>query len=152
MNFSLAKAFSVKHEANKPKPYDDVTGLPLLPGTVVKGKVSIGIGRNLTDEGLSQEEIDFLYANDVKDHISDLDARLPWWSNLDDVRQRVIFDMCFNLGIGDLLAFRKMLTALQFQKFNQAADEMTASAWYGEVGGRAVELVQMMRTGKDVTA
>jgi lysozyme len=63
--------------------------------------------------------------------------------------------MCFNMGIGRLLGFKKALIAMRQGKFSIAADEMLDSKWAREdVGigtpdkpGRALRLANMMRTG-----
>ena len=81
-----------KHEGNRKFPYVDTVG-----------KVTIGVGRNLTDVGLSGNEIDILLKNDIDRAVADLDRELSWWRKLNEARQRVMIDLCFNLGIGSLL-------------------------------------------------
>lgn len=108
---------------------------------------TIGIGRNLQSVGLSQDEIDFLYENDVRRVMSDLDRALPWWGKLSEPRQRVLVNMCFNMGIKRLLGFHHMLDAAQAGNFETAAEEMRNSAWFDQVGPRAVRLKETFRTG-----
>lgn len=72
-----------------------------------------------------------------------------WWRELDDVRQRVLLDMGFNLGVWGLMKFRKTLGHVQAHNFEHASIEMLDSKWAEQVGGRAKALSQMMRTGKD---
>ena len=115
------------------------------------GKLTIGIGRNLDDVGLFPSEIDFLLINDIiRCHI-DLDRNIPWWVNLDDVRKRVLLDMCFNLGINGLLGFKNTLRLIFMGDFSQAAGNMLSSKWARQVGRRASRLAQMMQTGQDTT-
>lgn len=128
------------HEGSKNKPYLDTVG-----------KTTIGIGRNLDDVGLSQDEIRYLFNNDVKRIESDLDRNLPWWRTLDPVRQRVLKDMCFNLGIGGLLGFKNTLKLIQDKMWTSASQNMLKSLWAKQVKGRAVRLAEMIRTGKDYT-
>lgn len=111
------------------------------------GKVSGGIGRNLTDRGFSEDEIDLMYANDIK--IAEKDARslVPGFDRLDDVRQEVVMNLSFNLGYSRLAGFRKFLAAINSSDFDEAADELKESKWYGQVKGRGVRLVNAMRTG-----
>lgn len=108
---------------------------------------TIGIGRNLQSVGLSQDEIDFLYENDVRRVMSDLDRAIPWWVRLSEPRQRVLANMCFNMGIKRLLGFHHMLDAAQAGNFEVAAAEMRNSAWFDQVGPRAVRLKETFRTG-----
>ena len=111
------------------------------------GKVSGGIGRNLTDRGFSEDEIDLMYANDIK--IAEKDARslVPGFDRLDDVRQEVITNLSFNMGYTRLSGFRKFLSAVNSSDFDEAAEEMKDSKWYGQVGDRGKRLVKAMRTG-----
>lgn len=114
------------------------------------GKVSIGIGRNLTDVGLRPDEILYLWHNDVLEVEKALDARLPWWRSLDDVRQRVVIDLCFNMGIVTLMTFKSTLAAIQKGDWSAASKGMLSSKWAKQVHDRATKLATMMETGKDV--
>ena len=142
------------------------------------GKLSIGKGRNLDDVGISAEETrvlgitkasaiargitqaqsDYLFGNDIRRSEADLDRKLPWWRQLDDVRQRVMLNMCFNMGIGrvaspgkkalGLLSFVNTLAKIKAGDWKGAAAGMAASLWHDQVGARAVRLEKMMETGK----
>jgi lysozyme len=79
--------------------------------------------------------------------MTDLDRAAKWWAGLDEVRQRVLANMCFNMGIDRLLKFRNMLGAIQLGLGSGPADEMKSSIWYAQVGPRAERLEQAMRTG-----
>jgi len=133
------------HEGERRKPYRDTVG-----------KLTIGIGRNLDDNGLRRDEIEYLLANDIADARADLDRYLPWWRGLDPVRQRVLIDMVFNMGMGapnrgGLLSFVNTLSEIRRGNYGIAADMMLASKWSAQVGRRAVRLATMMRTGMDYT-
>lgn len=110
------------------------------------GKVSGGIGRNLTDVGFSDDEIDLMYQNDIARTVALLNSNLPWWASLDDVRQAVLVDMAFNLG-SRLFGFRNMLAAVQRADWVTAKAEMLNSTWARQVGNRATTLAQQMLTG-----
>ena len=79
---------------------------------------------------------------------SDLRA-LPWVTQLNEVRQRVLVDMAFNMGIVGLLSFKRTLATIQAGDYQQAATMMLDSRWAGQVGQRAERLAHMMVTGKD---
>ncbi len=133
------------HEGERRKAYRDTVG-----------KLTIGIGRNLDDKGLRRDEIEYLLANDIADARADLDRYLPWWRGLDPVRQRVLIDMSFNMGMGapnrgGLLSFVNTLSNIRQGRYAEAADMMLASKWAQQVGRRAVRLATMMRTGMDYT-
>jgi lysozyme len=120
----------------------------LMPYPDSKGKITIGIGRNLTDCGISRGEAYHLLNNDLEGVFADLTHRLSWWEGLDEVRQRVLANMCFNMGIGRLMLFVKFLAALKAGDYVTAAMEMLDSKWAKEdVGARADRLSEMMKTG-----
>ena len=129
-----------REEGVKPKLYQDT-----------KGKWTIGVGRNLSDGCLSDDEITYLLDNDIKKAMAELDRVLPWWRNLDAVRQKVLIDMEFNMGTPTLLEFHNTLSFIQAGDYNSAANGMLSSLWAKQVGLRADNLAVMMRTGVDMT-
>lgn len=137
-----------RDEADKPHPYFDCGHPPVLTcHRCGKGILTIGIGRNLRDKPLSQEERYHLLNNDIDEVIVALDQHFPWWSKLDEVRQRVLVNMAFNMGVEKLSAFTHTLGFIQSGDYASAADEMLRSAWAKQVGVRADRLAAMMRTG-----
>lgn len=134
-DYKLKEQLSL-HEDVRPFPYVDTVG-----------KVSIGIGRNLTDRGLSTDEIEYLYRNDIEIAVNDLDKHLPWWRSMSENRQRVILDMCFNMGIVRLLGFHTTLRLMSEGKYKEAAKQMLNSKWRKQVKGRALRLSRMMEEG-----
>ncbi|VVE85053.1 lysozyme family protein [Pandoraea sputorum] len=132
---SLLKAELTRDEGRRPRIYVDTVG-----------KVSGGVGRNLTDKGFRDDEIDLMYRNDVAETESWLDRNLPWWRSLDPVRQRVMMNMAFNMQ-GKLLGFRNFLAAAQRGDWEKAAAEMLDSLWARQVGDRAKRLASMMESG-----
>ena len=127
-------------------------GLKLKPYVCPAGKLTIGIGRNLEANGISEEEALFLLRNDLEWVKAGLDRNVPWWRSLDEVRQAVLQNMAFNLGIGGLLGFKKFLSALQNGVYTTAAAEMLDSRWADQVGPRAIELSEMVKFGEWRTA
>jgi lysozyme len=124
-------------------------GLRLKPYRCSAGKLTIGVGRNLEDVGLTEEEALLLLGNDISRVITELDQNIPAFSSLDEIRKRVLVDMGFNLGINRLMKFRRMLAALEAGDWSQAAVEMMDSRWARQVGSRAERLKLMMETGED---
>jgi lysozyme len=118
-----------------------------VPYTDSEGKVTIAYGRNLTDRPLTPAEGYQLLINVIESTRRELDTRLPWWENLSDVRQQVIANMAYNLGVPRLLGFVKMLAAAKRGDFDTAANEMLNSLWAQQVGDRAVRLAAKMRHG-----
>lgn len=124
-------------------------GERLKPYRCTAGKLTIGVGRNLEDRGISREESAMLLANDIANEERELVRALPWVAKLDEVRQRVLLDMSFNLGIAGLLGFKNTLATIQEGNYQRAAAMMLDSKWAGQVGARAERLARMMATGKD---
>ncbi len=122
-------------------------GMRLHPYTDSVGAETIGVGRNLRDVGITMEEAYHLLHNDLDRVTVDLDQHLPWWRNLDEVRQRVLANMCFNLGIEKLLGFHHTLSLIETHRYSEAATEMSMSKWHQQVGARAERLEEMMRNG-----
>lgn len=126
-----------RDEDVRPFPYVDTVG-----------KLTIGVGRNLTDRGLSSDEIRYLLQNDIDAAIGDLNRGIPWWDRLDPVRQTVLLNMCFNLGWPRLRGFVRTLAATRRGDYVAAAAGMRDSLWATQVGARAERLAVMMESGK----
>ena len=112
------------------------------------GKISIGIGRNLTDVGISKDEALQMLTNDVKVATDDLEKALPWAQGLDEVRHAALVNMTFNMGIGRLCGFTKFLTALEAGDYKTARNEMLDSQWAKQVGRRAQRLAIQIDSGE----
>lgn len=119
-------------------------GLELKPYTDTVGKTTIGVGRNLDDNGITEDEALFMLRNDIQRSRHEL-AKFHWWRNLDSDRRDVLVNMHFNLGLPRLLSFKNMIAALDFGDYKLAADEMLDSLWAEQVGDRAVRLARVMR-------
>jgi lysozyme len=114
-------------------------------------KITIGVGRNIDPEGgigLSEDEIDYLLQNDINRITTELDFEYGWFSDLNEARQDAMIDISFNLGQTRLRKFQKALTAMAQSNWNTAADEFMDSKWSKQVGNRAKELTEIIRTGK----
>lgn len=130
------KGLLVKHEKYMQFPYVDVTG-----------HLTIGIGRNLNNRGISLPESYYLLDEDITYFASKLQQYLKFFHKIDENRQIVLINMCFNLGVQGFLNFTQMILALEAGNYERAAQEMLESKWAEQVGERAIELSQIMRTG-----
>ena len=124
-------------------------GLRLTPYMDTVGKITIGVGRNLSDRGLSSREVFDLLDHDLDECITDLAGSFPWFTQLDAIRQRVVIDMRFNLGPARFRTFKRVITALGAGDYAKAAGAMRNSLWYQQVKSRGGRLVQMMASGED---
>ena len=136
MNRQLLRSQLERHEGLRLKPYLDTVG-----------KLTVGYGRNLEDVGISRDEADFMLDNDI-DQVERQLETVDEYRDLDPVRQTVIANMAFNLGFAGLMGFKNMRSAIDRRDWDRAADEMLNSKWARQVGVRAVELSEIMRTGE----
>ena len=123
-----------QHEGFRGKPY-----------RCTAGKLTIGYGRNIENNGITEAEASFLLDNDLKRCEAECRQAFSWFDNLDDIRQGVIVEMDFNLGLKKFKGFRKMLTACEKQDYELAAREMLDSLWARQVGQRAETLADLMK-------
>jgi lysozyme len=116
-----------------------------------EGWWTIGVGR-LIDERkggkISPKEIEYLLDNDIERVRISLEKEWNWFVDLNDARQEVLANMCFNLGLAGLKKFKLMIAAIERQDWADAAREMLDSKWSTQVGDRAVRLSEAMRTGQ----
>jgi lysozyme len=126
----------IRHEGLRLKPYRDTAG-----------DLTIGVGRNLDGAGIDRAEAMMLLKNDIAEARAAMDQRWPWWRKLDSVRGDVMTELTFNLGADGFAAFKTVLSLLQTAAFGAAADDLLATKWASQVGGRAQDLAKMIQTG-----
>ena len=148
----------IAHEGLKLQVYQDTLGID-----------TIGIGRNLEDRGITKEELDdldiptidhvyeygiteadavYLANNDVQIVEEELLRAHPCVDRLDSVRQLILMDMAFNMGVPRLCKFKKMWSAIHEENFEAAGFEMMDSKWARQVGRRARILSDAMKFGE----
>ena len=129
------------------KVYDDHNGEPIKKGSKVEGYPTIGIGRELQNFGLSEEEAQYLLMNDIERVLKEAEA-FTWWNNLNEARKVCVANMLFNLGLTRFNQFKNFQARLLENNWSKAADEMMDSRWAKQVGTRATRLEKIMRTGQ----
>ncbi len=131
-----------RDEGCRLKAYEDTVGV----FTVGYGHAHVAPGTIWT-----QAQCDEALADDIAEAILLLDSHAPWWRSLNDARQDVLANMCYNLGWGNgahgLSSFHNTLAAIKAGEFERAAAGLLASRWAKQVKGRAVRLAAQMRTG-----
>lgn len=140
----LAKQLEID-EARRRFPYLDCCGRQWQQCTCkTKGKLTIGIGRNLDDVGLFDDEINYLLQGDIKRASAELDRQLPWWQHATEAVQQVLANMSFNMGIARLLGFRNTLADIQAGRYKEAAGRMKQSLWRQQTGPRADRIIKIL--------
>ena len=138
----------IRDEDRRLKPYLDCCGKYWRECTcVVKGKLTIGVGRNLDDRGITHTESLYLLDNDTSDFRKGLVMALPWTATLDEARFGVLVNMAFNLGLDGLLLFKNMLLCIRLEQWDKAATHLLDSTYAKQVGDRAKRLAEQLRTG-----
>ena len=99
------------------------------------------------DTPVSEERIKECFKKDIQNVIDDLDRNMDWWKNLPEDLQKVMANMCFNLGITRLLKFKNFLAAMEDKDWDKAAVEMIDSRWATQVGPRSVRLKDRVLNG-----
>lgn len=125
------------HEGFRQFPYSDNSG-----------HVTIGIGRNLSNRGISASEALSLLDDDILYFTSKLSHILPFFNDLDGNRQIVLVNMCFNLGINGFLEFSEMLEAVKLKEWERASEEILNSKAATQNMNRYEQLAYIMKTGE----
>lgn len=122
-------------------------GLRLKPYTDTKGKLTIGVGRNLTDVGINEVEAEILLATDVERAIAQLDGNCPWWSAMPEAAQRGLANLAFNDGVPKLFVKSpKMMACLRARDFAGAARELLDGPYKTQVGDRAQRIADLFQS------
>ena len=130
-----------RHEGVKSKVYRDTGGLE-----------HIGCGRNIseTGPGLSEDEIDYLLKNDLERCEAELSAEYTWFRSLEGARRDAVMNIFFNLGATRFRGFKNAIAAMGDKDYDRAAVEFMDSLWAKQVGGRALELTDIIKAGSYV--
>lgn len=138
-------------------------GISLTPYRCSKGKLTIGIGRNLDNNPFTAEELKvvgdwrhgitrqmafYLLRHDISRLERRLSRRISFWQQLDDERQYALLDMAFNLGVDGLCKFKKMLGFMWLGDYRLAAVECLNSRYAQDTGRRARRIAETISTGK----
>ena len=134
-----------KKVGGRPVLYDDATGAAIVPGYRLVGHPTAGYGFALDVSPLTEAESLPILVSRAAAIDAKLQADLPWIKSLDEPRQRALSDMAYNLGAHELESFSTFLGLVEAGKFSEAADDLATTAWYKEVGSRAVRIEGVIR-------
>lgn len=128
------EALLTKHEGRRTHPYTDTVG-----------KLTIGVGHNLTDNGLPDHIIDLLLEWDIDVARRELDRIHPGWRQYSPNRKNCLVSLVFNMGAPTLLTFKKMWAAIEREDWKEAAAQLLDSRWAVQVGpDRSSTLADML--------
>ena len=123
-----------RHEGRRQFPYYDT-----------RGKLTIAVGRNLNDRGLADDEIDYLFANDLIIALQICQDLYPCFASFTPARQAALISMAFNLGKPRIAGFRRMRAAINRGNWQGAADEAENSLWARQTRHRATDIAARLR-------
>jgi len=140
---------------DKEKLYNELIrdeGMVLTPYRDSLGYMTIGVG-HLIKKGesfnaITEQQAIAILDKDIEIAERNLNQIYPKWRELDEVRQRTLLNLSFNLG-GKLSQFKRFIHSLSLGKFDKAADQLVQSKWYGQVKLRGPRIVHAMRTGTE---
>ena len=124
-----------KHEGKVRKPYLDSVGV-----------LTVGYGRNLEANPLSDDEIDLMFENDFRRALDGAEGFFCY-SQLNDTRRGVLIEMVFQMGVNGVCKFKRFLDAAMAEDWQKAHDEMLDSKWAKQVPSRAKELAEVFLNG-----
>ena len=130
------KDYLTKHEGLKLKPY-----------RCTAGRLTIGVGRNLDDKGITEEEAVYLLGNDIEECKQDLATIFSDWENLSYNRKLVLIDMRFQLGQTGFRGFKRLISAIKMGDNKKAIQSIKESLYYKQVTSRAEENIKLLEDG-----
>ena len=144
MNLLKLKADLRVDEGLRLKAYPDPISKDGNPITIGYGQTGPGIVKGLV---WTKAQAEHALTNKVASIILALDRRIPWFRKMNDVRQGVLAQMAYQMGIDGLLKFHMTLMYARMGFYGLAADQMMKSLWSRQTPGRAKRLAEEMRTG-----
>lgn len=140
----------IRDEGERKFPYLDSMGI-----------WTIGVGHNIEADaqmmphlaalqvaGITQDQINQLLAEDIGRTEAGLDRMLPWWRQLDDVRQDAFVNLAFNLGDAKLATWHHTLADIQSGNFQAAGVDLeNDQPWASQVHARAMRIALQIETG-----
>ena len=137
----------IRHESFRATAYKDSMGFS-----------TIGIGHCLTKDdcdsypnGISYADAVTLLEADIARTKQNAAKEFPWVLGLDECRAGIIYEMCFQMGVGSVAQFHNMIAAIRQQDWATAANAMLESAWHRETPSRCEELATLMLKGIDAS-
>ena len=116
----------------------------LFPYRCSSDKLTIGVGRNIQEVGISEDEAMYLLENDIKNVVSQCRSTFDWFDNLTSIRQEAIVNLVFNMGLSTFCKFKKTIAHLEKGEYELAGTELLDSNYARQVGQRSVRVANMI--------
>lgn len=140
----------IRHEAKRYKPYMDCCGKPWRECRCPrKGKLTGGIGRNMDAVPFSEDEVQLMFSNDKARAVAGIRRTFPWFDGLNEARTAAVISLVFNMGLEGFRSNNpKAIAAMAAGEWEDAANELLDGPWKNQVGQRAFEIADMVRSGE----
>jgi len=132
-NKERLKTSLINDEAFRSKPY-----------RCSANKLTIGVGRNIEDRGISRKEGLFLLDNDIREVEEDMLGLFPRFGQFSESRQVALMNMRFQLGYRRFRKFKKMIQAVRNRDWGEVKVQAKDSKWYRQVTRRAERILKML--------
>ncbi len=119
-------------------------GIRLKPYKCSANKLTIGIGRNIEDVGINEQEAFYLLFNDIDAVTTQCQKNFDWFDELSDLRQEAIVNLVFNMGLSKFMQFKKTIAYIADGQFDQAGSELLNSRYADQVGQRAIDVANQL--------
>lgn len=137
MNNERLRETIIRHEGARLDMYQDTLGI-----------WTVGVGHNIQEKGISQAVMELMLEEDLAEAVSELKRSVSFFSKMPEQVQEALVNLAFNMGIPRLMQFKKTLAYLRDGNFEAAADELLDSRYAEQVGRRADEVADMIRTAE----
>ena len=113
-------------------------GLRLNPYHCSANKLTIGIGRNLEDRGITESEAFYLLHGDINLVQEELTKNWGVWRTFPEKARLVCIDMTFQMGITGFMKFRETRKLMELGKWLEASEEVLRSRYSIQTPNRAL--------------
>ena len=121
-------------EGFRDRVYDDSLGIP-----------TIGYGFAIKDLVLEEDICDTILERKLNDLIHRVVNKFPFVKDLPEEAQEVVYEMCYQLGLGGFSKFKKTIALLRLGNYEECASEMLDSKWYRQTPNRAQRLSNIIK-------
>ena len=107
-------------------------GLKLKLYKCPAGRLTIGYGHNIEDNGLSKSACEYILYDDIDEAKKNLYTIFgsEFFESLNDLKKIALIDMMFNLGLSKFLTFKRFIFAVETRNWSNASKEVINSRAY----------------------
>ena len=151
MNPDLLLADLTDQESYRSVLYDDKTGKKITPGVMVQGNPTLAIGWNVAGRPCPLDLAQTICRYFIAQTWAELVKAAPWVANLPEPQARALCNMAYNMGVPALLGFTQFLALMQLGDYDRAADDLSGTLWWRQVGTRGPKVQALIQQGAAVS-